>query len=277
MSSASLKYNYTLSRLYIRDRFVQHDELKWGLRSIEHFAPWINRIFIVTDSQYPSWIKIDHPKIQWINHSTLFYPGFHSYNSNAIQFALINIPNISRRVILMDDDCIFLNYVTIDDFFDNMNRTRTHADNEVPLLGKKCKKTDSLSTYFTSRYLGYEKLKSIFKKPAPYLNPHVQIPMDMSVLFQLHKDIDVRKIMLQSFRNCEEYQFESLYIGYSYSINSAVILDNSSFINIWNKKMLSILYKAKILPKLVCVNLYDRRYYNNFLPSLLPNKSSFEL
>ncbi len=38
-------------------RFVNNDELKYSLRSIEKYAPWINRIFIVTDNQTPEWLN----------------------------------------------------------------------------------------------------------------------------------------------------------------------------------------------------------------------------
>jgi hypothetical protein len=41
-------------------RFRQLDELKYALRSVHLFAPWIRHIFIVTDSMIPAWL-VDHP------------------------------------------------------------------------------------------------------------------------------------------------------------------------------------------------------------------------
>ena len=35
-------------------RFIDNDELKYSLRSVEKFAPWINNIYIITDNQKPS-------------------------------------------------------------------------------------------------------------------------------------------------------------------------------------------------------------------------------
>ena len=32
-------------------RFRDNDELKYSLRSVEKYAPWVNKIFIVTDNQ----------------------------------------------------------------------------------------------------------------------------------------------------------------------------------------------------------------------------------
>ena len=37
-------------------RFRQIDELKYALRSIHMYAPWIRRIFVATDSDRPDWL-----------------------------------------------------------------------------------------------------------------------------------------------------------------------------------------------------------------------------
>ena len=41
-------------------RIRQIDELKYALRSVNMFAPWVRRIFIATDSAPPPWLA-DHP------------------------------------------------------------------------------------------------------------------------------------------------------------------------------------------------------------------------
>ena len=38
-------------------RFINYDELKYSIRSVEKHMPWINRIFIVTAGQIPSWLN----------------------------------------------------------------------------------------------------------------------------------------------------------------------------------------------------------------------------
>ena len=45
-------------------RYVDNEELRFSLRSVEQNAPWINKIFIVTNGQIPSWLDISNPKIQ---------------------------------------------------------------------------------------------------------------------------------------------------------------------------------------------------------------------
>ena len=112
-----------LENKYFQERFIEHNELKYSLRAIEQFAPWVNKIYIITDNQYPNWINLSHPKLRIIDQSVLFYPGYHTFNSNTIQFSLYNIPNLSRRIVLMDDDYMFLNHVLPSDFFDENGKT----------------------------------------------------------------------------------------------------------------------------------------------------------
>ena len=37
-------------------RWRNNDELRYSLRSVEKYAPWVNHIYIITDNQRPSWL-----------------------------------------------------------------------------------------------------------------------------------------------------------------------------------------------------------------------------
>ena len=43
-------------------RYRQIEELRYALRSVHMFAPWVRRIFIATDSPAPAWLA-EHPKV----------------------------------------------------------------------------------------------------------------------------------------------------------------------------------------------------------------------
>ena len=43
-------------------------ELRYSLRSVEKYAPWIRNIYIVTNGQIPSWLKVDHPRLTIVSH-----------------------------------------------------------------------------------------------------------------------------------------------------------------------------------------------------------------
>ena len=37
-------------------RYIDNNELKYSLRSVDRYIPWINHIYVVTDTQRPSWL-----------------------------------------------------------------------------------------------------------------------------------------------------------------------------------------------------------------------------
>lgn len=54
-----------------KGRYADSGELKYSLRSIEMYAPWIRKIFIVTDDQEPEWLNTENPKIQVVDHKEI--------------------------------------------------------------------------------------------------------------------------------------------------------------------------------------------------------------
>lgn len=43
-------------------------ELRYSLRSVELYAPWVRRVFIVTNGQIPSWLNLENPRITLVSH-----------------------------------------------------------------------------------------------------------------------------------------------------------------------------------------------------------------
>lgn len=98
-------------------RYVQHDELRFSLRSAYKNIPWINHIFIVTDHQKPHWIK-DHPKISIIDHSQIIPEELlPTFSSPTIEMYLSEIPNLAEHFIYSNDDMFFFRSLHPEDFF----------------------------------------------------------------------------------------------------------------------------------------------------------------
>ncbi len=86
-------------------RFANHDELKYCLRSIYKYAPWINHIFIVTDNQVPEWLNENHSKISIIDHKEIIKKKYLPvFNSLAIENSLHKIPKLSEYYLYFNDD-----------------------------------------------------------------------------------------------------------------------------------------------------------------------------
>lgn len=99
-------------------RFIDNEELRYSLRSVEKFAPWINKIYIITNKQVPHWLNLNHPKIKIIDHTEIMpKEALPNFNSNAIEHCIKNIPNLSEKFIYGNDDMMITKPVTPEFFF----------------------------------------------------------------------------------------------------------------------------------------------------------------
>ena len=51
------------------NRFRDWDLMRHWFRCVERFAPWVNRVYFVTNGQVPIWLNPDHPKLKLVKHS----------------------------------------------------------------------------------------------------------------------------------------------------------------------------------------------------------------
>ena len=101
-------------------RFVNRDELRYSLRSIYYFAPWIRKIYLVTDNQVPNWVNDDSDSLRVISHRELFpdLEQLPTFNSHAIESVLHRIPGLSEQFIYMNDDVFLSSVVNPESFFE---------------------------------------------------------------------------------------------------------------------------------------------------------------
>ncbi len=94
-------------------RWACNDELGYCLRSIANHAPWIGRIWIITDAQTPDLSRLPPDlvaRITIIDHLTLFAgheSALPTFNSLAIESLLWRIPGLSEHFVYFNDD-VFL-------------------------------------------------------------------------------------------------------------------------------------------------------------------------
>lgn len=99
-------------------RYTDNGELKYSLRSADLYAPWLRKIFIVTDNQVPEWLDTSNPKIRIVDHKEILAAkALPTFNSNVIEHALQNIPDLSEHFLYANDDMFFNRSAEIKDFF----------------------------------------------------------------------------------------------------------------------------------------------------------------
>ena len=106
-------------------RFRQLDELKYALRSVHLFAPWIRNIFIVTDSATPAWLG-EHPRVTVVRSEEFFSDTsvLPTHNSMAVESQLHHIPGLSEHFLYSNDDMFFGRPVRPDLFFTSGGLTK---------------------------------------------------------------------------------------------------------------------------------------------------------
>ncbi|MEU6658441.1 stealth conserved region 3 domain-containing protein [Streptomyces sp. NPDC046821] len=87
-------------------RFRNRDELRYSLRSIDMYAPWIRNIYLVTDRQVPPWLDTSHPRVRVVDHTEIFGTrgALPTYNSHAIESQLHHIEGLAEHFLYFNDD-----------------------------------------------------------------------------------------------------------------------------------------------------------------------------
>lgn len=102
-------------------RLAYNNELKYSLRSIMMFAPWVNKIYIYMNNpkKVPSWFNDKYKeKIIIIDHTETELEHFlPNTNSNAIESTISSIPDLSEHFIYFNDDCFLGRPVKWTEFF----------------------------------------------------------------------------------------------------------------------------------------------------------------
>ena len=121
----------------IVSRYQSHDELRYSLRSVAMYAPWIRNIFIVVCdyATLPSWLNTSHPRLRIVRHSEIIPSQYlPCYNSVTIEHYISRIPELSEYFLYANDDMFFFDYVTPDFFFEDngLPKKRVIAERNHP-------------------------------------------------------------------------------------------------------------------------------------------------
>ncbi len=96
----------------------EYQLLKYSLRSLEMFVPWVRDVYLFTKRpQVPDWLNTAHPRLKIVHHDevidTRYLPTF---NPNTIESCLHMIPGLSEQFLYVNDDFLFGRETAITDF-----------------------------------------------------------------------------------------------------------------------------------------------------------------
>jgi Stealth protein CR2, conserved region 2/Stealth protein CR1, conserved region 1 len=141
-------------------RFSDNDEIRFCLRSIRNYAPWVRTIWLVTDNQIPASIdrrNAERDGIRIVDHREIFR-GYQqllpTFNSLAIESMLWRIEGLADRFLYFNDDMMLVGPVKPTDFFSD--------EGKVNLRGRwnnwKGQPEEEISFFGSNKLLGAEML-----------------------------------------------------------------------------------------------------------------------
>ena len=99
-------------------RYRDWDTLRYLLRGMEKFAPWVHRVFLVTCGHLPAWLNTEHPKLRIVRHEDYIPHEFlPTFSSRTIDMNFQRIPELAEHFVYFNDDMLLLGKVRPEDFF----------------------------------------------------------------------------------------------------------------------------------------------------------------
>ena len=176
-------------------RYKDYGLLKYWFRSIEKNAPWVRKIHFITNGQKPSWLNIDHPKLNWVKHQDYipkeYLPVF---SANPIEINMHRIKDLAEHFVYFNDDMYLLKPVKPSFFFSKKGLPLDSAImscisyfgishiivNDMEIINREFSKKKVLHKYFYKWFslkYGLENYRNIVLLPwsqfTGFLEPHL--------------------------------------------------------------------------------------------------------
>lgn len=103
----------------LSERYRDWGLLRYIMRGIEMYAPWVHHVYLVTDEQKPEWLNEACPKLTVVDHKA-FIPAEYlpTFNTNTIELNLHRIPGLSEQFVYFNDDMMITGKCDVKDFFE---------------------------------------------------------------------------------------------------------------------------------------------------------------
>ena len=293
--------------------YRDNGELKYSLRSLAECVPWINHIYIITGfNQKPKWLNTKNKKITIVPHEQIMpKDALPTFNSSSIAKCIHNIPNLSDKFIILNDDTFFNKKLKPSFFFDKYGRAiilyNKHKNMPKHLSKNINRWLKSVDRYTYNIILSALKIKEIFGKtylsykPSHGIDPYIKSSIIECSNHPLVKK-QLKKQILQRFRERDSFLMW-LFELYAYMTNRAVFKKARGYKSgkhwlsnfIYNTIYFRSVRKSPVFCEdakfsrnsikhatIFCIN--DSKYTTNeiiknnleFLQNRFPNKSEFE-
>ena len=262
-----------------KKHYLQANEIEYCVKSILKFAPFVRRIFIVTDNQKPSFKGLEdlivNNKVKIVDHKEIF-KGYEKYlptfNIRSIDAVLYRIEDLSETFVYFNDDMFLINKIREEDWFLKNKAVlmgkwaKSYSENPIKLLSEKFKKIIGVRPSFNASQSKAGKIcgfkKEYFKS---YHSARPQIKSLIKDFYNSNPEALIDQIKYK-FRNSEQFMPYSLCWHLSIKEKRAVIKgvkelkEVKQIQNLNSNQIVSILEKLDDTKEIKYLNIQDLNY-----------------
>lgn len=202
------------------ERYRDWEYMKYWFRAVEKYAPWVNKIFFVTEGHLPHWLNTENEKLVIVRHKDYIDEKYlPTFNSNVIELNFHKIDQLSENFVLFNDDTLLNNYTSESDFFENdkpkdIGVFSPIVPNSGGIASIVLNNLEIINKYYTSRFVLKNFKKKYFRLgyKQHILKNFIILPWS-SVLgfYDYHIPISHKKSVFELLYNKEESSFLTTY------------------------------------------------------------------
>jgi len=181
-------------------RYRDYENLHFWFRGVEKYAPWVNKIHLITWGHLPAWLNVKHPKLNIVRHKDYIPKEYlPTFNSHVIEIHLHRIEGLSEQFVYFNDDIFITRPLVREDFFEN-GYPKDIAALDVSIRADEIHGSAVANcTYAINRY--FDKNKTIKENFSKWFNPS-------------YGKYLIKTLMLSSWKNFTGFQTTHLATSY---------------------------------------------------------------
>ena len=262
-----------------KKQYLQANEIEYCVKSILRFAPFVRRIFIVTDNQKPSFNGLEDliasNKLKIVDHKEIF-KGYENYlptfNIRSIDAMLHRIEGLSETFVYFNDYVFLINNIREEDWFVKNKGVligkwaKSYSITPLKVLSGKFKKIFGLRPSFNASQSKAANITG-FKKEY-FKSYHTARPQIKSLIKEFYRKNPESLIdqIKYRFRNYNQFMPYSLCWHLMIKENSAIIKGVNELKEVKQTKnfnpgqIISILEKLDATEEVKYLNVQDLNY-----------------
>ena len=241
-----------------KGRFRDMNIFQYWFRAVEKYAPWVHKVYLITNGKFPDWINKENSKLVLVKHED-YMPKecLPTFNSCAIELHMHRIKGLSEHFVYFNDDMMLNGPITPEYYFKNGLPCDYNKETylNVPIYTR----TDRFSIYMSMlSNIGiinahFKRWETVRKSPKRWFGLHLGL-----------KGLLMSCLLIK----------QRLFIGFSnYHTEQAYL--KSTFIEVWEKEPDYLQSSCTRFREEVIANPYLFRYWQFAKNMFYPKKRRF--